>query len=85
MPQSPWSKKTDDICKSCGQIQIRKVSGTGMQAMEVSHIMQFRHMIESCAHVHEWIIDGDDEDLSRVLQCLAVEVARYVRLRARRA
>lgn len=42
--------------------------------------MDFRHRVERRAHVHEWIIDGDDKDLSRPFQGLVVEVAWYVRL-----
>ena len=53
--------------------------------MDLSPVMRFRTKTENCAHVHERIIDGDDKDLSRAFQGLAVEVAGYVRLGARRA
>lgn len=53
--------------------------------MDVSPVKESKHMGENCAHVHEWIIDRDDEDLSRAFQGQMVEIAWYVRLRARRA
>lgn len=53
--------------------------------VNVSPVTQLRNRNEMCAHVHEWIVDGDDKDLSRAFQGFALEVAGNVRVGARRA